>query len=319
MLKKTQPYATLLILLLLLAGCQSYVRRIVVSSIERIGEPVPPAPHMITTPELPDAELAVSWVGHATVLVQIDDKLFMTDPLLTDHVGMIAKRIVKPGIDPPVLKHLDFILISHLHFDHFSYGSLDELPKDGALLLPQGGLAYTPEMGFRELKELKPWETFQEDGVRITAVPVQHFSGRYGFDSRWMGKEGYTGYVIQYQGRTVFFAGDTGYNEELFREIGRRFSIDLALLPIYPGRGMGFGVHVGPLGALAILRDVAAHWMLPIHYRTVLYGSDADPMAPLKQLETAAAQQGLTDRLVVLDIGEQRELVARARPLAGPE
>ena len=59
--------------------------------------------------------------------------------------------------------------------------------------------------------------------------------------------------------------------------------------------------------------------MLPIHYRTVLYGSDADPMAPLKQLETAAAQQGLTDRLVVLDIGEQRELVARARPLAGPE
>lgn len=67
-----------------------------------------------------------------------------------------------------------------------------------------GGAQYSPEFGFLETRELKTWEVLEEDGVRITAVPVQHFAGRYGFDMSWMRARGFTGYVIEYRGKTIF-------------------------------------------------------------------------------------------------------------------
>jgi N-acyl-phosphatidylethanolamine-hydrolysing phospholipase D len=302
--------------LLLVGGCSGYIQRIVTDSLARIGEPVKSPDRMITTPYLPDAELAVSWVGHATVLIQIHDKIIITDPLFTESVGILAKRYVGPAIDPSVLKKVDFTLISHLHFDHFSYGSLDELPKGGVLVVPDGGLAYTPDFGFHELKSLQPWESIERDGLKVTAVPVQHFSGRYGIDSRWMVDKGYTGYVIQYRGQTIFFGGDTGYNPELFKEIGRRFSVDVAILPIAPGSvtSLGSGVHVGPLGALEIAKEVGAHFLVPMHYGTLFYGSNHDPEYAIQHLRTSAAEQGRSKEIVDLKPGEQRILVPRVPP-----
>ncbi|MEK6756898.1 MAG: MBL fold metallo-hydrolase [Bacteroidota bacterium] len=250
--------ALLASLMLMLSSCSSYVQRIVVRSIGRIGEPIDPAPKMITTPILENTKLAVSWVGHATVLIQIHEKVFITDPLLTSAMGMLVKRYVEPGLNPALLPRVDFTLISHIHFDHFSYGSLDMLPKNGTLAIPLGALRYTPDFGFKDIKEMKPWDMIEEEGVQITAVPVQHFSGRYGLDNAWMTDLGYTGYVIEYRGYAVFFAGDTGYHPELFKEIGRRFKIDLAIVPIAPGSSSGLGsrVHTSPLGALEIFKDV---------------------------------------------------------------
>jgi L-ascorbate metabolism protein UlaG (beta-lactamase superfamily) len=196
---------------------------------------------MITTPVLQNPTLAVSWVGHATVLVQIHDKIIITDPFLTNTMGLVAKRFVGPGLDPKLLPKVDATVVSHIHFDHFDYGSLDMLPKNGILAVPQGAAEYTPDFGFKDVYELKPWEAVERDGLRITAVPAQHFTGRYGFDGAWMGNLGYTGYVVEYEGVTVFFAGDTGYNPELFKEIGRRFKIDLAIVPIAPGSSGGLG------------------------------------------------------------------------------
>jgi L-ascorbate metabolism protein UlaG (beta-lactamase superfamily) len=282
----------------------------VTRSLERIDEPVDPAPRVITTPVLDNPSIAVSWIGHATVLVQIKDKVFITDPLFTDHVGMVVKRYIGPGLDPSLLPRVDFTLISHIHFDHFSYGSLDMLPKNGTLIIPLGLLRYTPDFGFRGLKELKPWESIEEDGVSVTAVPVQHFSGRYGIDNAWLGQKGYTGYVIEYNGTTVFVGGDTGYHPELFKEIGRRYRIDVALLPIAPGSltNLGGRVHVGPPGAIAIMRDLKAAYMVPMHHRTMFYGTDSNPTQAIDSLRAIAAQMGISDRIIDLDIGEQRVL-----------
>jgi L-ascorbate metabolism protein UlaG (beta-lactamase superfamily) len=265
---------------------------------------------MITTPILPSAGLAVGWVGHATTLFQIDDKIFLTDPLFSSTVGIVVKRYVDPGLDPAILPRVDFTLISHIHFDHFNYGSLQQIPKNGSLVLPLGALRYTPEFGFDGLHELGPWEVAEEDGVRITAVPVQHFSGRYGFDRAWMGESAYTGYVAEYHGRAVFFAGDTGYHPDLFKEIGRRFTIDLAIIPIGPGGSWEIGsrIHVHPRGALMIFQDVGAKYMLPVHHKTLFYGSDRDPSQSIQTLRALVAEMGLTDRVVDLDIGEQRIL-----------
>jgi L-ascorbate metabolism protein UlaG (beta-lactamase superfamily) len=223
---------------------------------------------------------------------------------------MVVKRAVKPGLDPALLTKVDFTLISHLHFDHLSYGSLDMLPKNGALIFPDGIVGYVPDFGFQEIDEMKSWDVIERDSVRITAVPAQHFSGRYSFDRDWPGEQGYTGYVIEYRGIAVFFAGDTGYNSELFKEIGRRFKIDLAIIPIAPSSGSGLGghVHASPLGALEIFKDVGARYMMPIHFGTMLFGSTANPQGPLDQLRADAAQQGISDWIVALEVGEQKIL-----------
>jgi L-ascorbate metabolism protein UlaG (beta-lactamase superfamily) len=301
---------TLVLLTLMLTGCSSYVQRTVWQSITKIGDPIPPPPQMISTPMLPGAKLAVSWVGHATVLIQIYDKLIITDPLFTNTIGMVVKRAVKSGLDPALLTKVDFTLISHMHFDHLSYGSLDMLPKNGSLIFPYGIAGYIPDFGFLEVNEMKRWDVIERDSVRITAVPAQHFSGRYGFDRDWSDKEGYTGYVIEYRGITVFFAGDTGYDPEFFKDIGRRFKIDLAIIPIAPssGNGLGSHVHVGPLGALAIFKDVGAQYMMPIHFGTMLFGSNANPDAPLVQLRADAAQEGVADRIISPGVGGQKIL-----------
>lgn len=291
-------------------GCNSYIQRTVWQSITTIGEPIPLLPHMITTPVLPNVKLAVSWIGHATVLIQIHDKIIVTDPLFTNSIGMVVKRAVKPGLDPALLTKVDFTLISHMHFDHLSYGSIDMLPKNGTMVFPDGLADYVPDFGFREVDEMKPWDVIERDSVRITAVPAQHFNGRYGLDRGWMGERGYTGYVIEYGGIAVFFAGDTGYNPELFKEIGRRFKIDLAIVPIAPSSSTGLGgyVHTSPLGAIEVFKDIKAQYLMPIHFGTMLFGSTANPQDPLDQLRVAAANEGISDRIVGLQVGEQRIL-----------
>jgi N-acyl-phosphatidylethanolamine-hydrolysing phospholipase D len=299
-----------IIIPLVVCGCSSYIQRTVWQSMTRINEPIPNPLHWIITPVLQHVKLSVSCVGHATVLIQMYDKIIITDPLFTNTIGMVVKRFVKAGLDPSLLTTVDFTLISHMHFDHLSYGSLEILPKNGTLLIPYGITRYVPDFGFHEIDELKPWDMIEQDSVRITAVPAQHFTGRYGFDRDWMGDIGYTGYVIEYKGITVFFAGDTGYNSELFKEIGRRFKIDLAIIPIAPssGNGLGSRVHVGPLGALTIFNDVGATFMMPIHFGTMLFGSAANPDSPLVQLRTIAASEGISDRVIGLEAGEQKIL-----------
>ena len=272
------------------------------------GKPTEPVPGIVRHPVLDDPDVAVLWVGHATVLLQIHDRVFITDPILTHTAGMVMGRNIEPGLAPSSLTAIDFTLISHGHFDHLSYGSLDLLPQNGVLLLPEGMLAYLPEFAYPTMKELKPWEELEEDGVRITAVPVQHFSGRYGFDAPWMGKRGTTGYIIQYRGRTVLFGGDTAYDPEIFRNIGARFSVDVALLPIAPIEPRSFmrRYHLDPDEALQAFHDLRARFLLPVHYRTFTQGLDPDPEDPARRLAELSARQGIRDRVMILDIGEQR-------------
>ena len=277
-------------------------------SVNQIGDSVQSLHAKIKDPIRPDVHVSVLWVGHATMLIQIHDKVLITDPLFTKTVGMVMKRTVEPGIDPSSLKAVDYTLISHTHFDHFSYGSLDMLPKNGPLLLPYGALAYTPDLGFSALREMRPWDTVEEYGMRITAVPVQHFSGRYGVDILWMKRRGFTGYVIEYRSVTVFFAGDTGYDSELFKEIGRRFKVDIAILPIGPIEPRNFMErnHVDPLQALRIFEDVGARIMIPIHHRTLDQGFDPSPTFAIEQLRTLADQRNISKKVISLQVGEQR-------------
>jgi N-acyl-phosphatidylethanolamine-hydrolysing phospholipase D len=295
----------------ILAGCNPIAGRFAARMLEELTVPTEPAKQTITHPIRPDVGLSVLWIGHASVLIQIHDRVFLTDPVFTRTVGMLAKRAIDPGLDPSSITKLDYTLISHIHMDHLSYGSLSMLPKSGKLLIPLGAAAYTPEFGFAGTREMKPWEVIEEDGVRITAVPVKHFSGRYGFDASWYPERGYTGYVIQYRGITIFFGGDTAYDPQLFKEIGRKFRIDLALLPISPIEPRSFmrRVHADPSDAVQIFEDLGAETMIPIHYKTFFQGLEPDPLYPQRLLREIIEKKGYQDRVRMLDIGEQQILI----------
>jgi L-ascorbate metabolism protein UlaG (beta-lactamase superfamily) len=121
----------------------------------------------------------------------------------------------------------------------------------------------------------------------------------------------YTGYIIEYQGRTVFFAGDTGYDPEEFKKIGRKFQIDVALIPIAPIEPHDFmrHVHTDPQEALQIFNDVNARIMIPVHHRTFVQGTDSSITYARDQLQRLVAERHLGDCVQILKIGEQRILI----------
>ena len=270
-------------------------------------------PHKITRPIRSDARLAVLWVGHATVLLQIDDKMILTDPVFTSTVGQVSRRLVEPGIEVDNVPPIDVALISHLHFDHLSLGSLSLLErKIGTLIVPQKGLVYVPDYPF-ESTELPTWSTWESGGLRVTAVPVQHSGFRYGIDRAWMDTS-FTGYVIEYHGLTVYFGGDTAYNHGYVAATAARFpTIDLALLPIAPIHPRAHMVdrHTDPEEATRIFLELGARFFVPIHFGTFINSEDA-PGDPLVALRLAAAAHKLAPgALHVLTQGQQRVLVAR--------
>jgi L-ascorbate metabolism protein UlaG (beta-lactamase superfamily) len=242
------------------------------------------------------------------MLIQIGNKVFLTDPMFQRTLGMIISRITEPGLAPAQLTRVDYTLISHIHLDHLNYGSLDMLPRDGTLVISRSAIQYIPEIGFAKLQMLSWWESFEIDGVKITAIPAKHFGGRYGMDNGWSEEPTFCGYVIEYDGTTVLFAGDTGYHPEYFKEIGRRFKIDLALIPIGPIEPRDFmkRVHTDPAEALQIFDDVGARWMIPIHYKTFSQGLENDPMLAQRLLEKLVVDRGLAQQVAILKIGEQR-------------
>jgi L-ascorbate metabolism protein UlaG (beta-lactamase superfamily) len=288
-------------------GCSSFFTRFITKSFENLPVSTDTVAEKIVHPIFQNIGLSVLWVGHATCLIQIGEKVFLTDPIFTKIAGMISKRRIEPGILPSSLDKMDYILISHIHFDHLNYGSLSLLPKSATVLLPPGGAKYTPEFGFSNYREMNPWTTLEADGVRITAVPVRHFNGRYGFDGAWLDYNTFTGYVIEYQGKTVFFAGDTGYDPEKFKEIGRKFAIDVALIPIAPVEPHEFmkRVHADPEEALQIFDDVHARFMIPIHHRTFVQGLDSSLTFAQDQLKRLVVERHMEDRILILNIGEQ--------------
>ena len=111
-------------------GCgNSVFPRFIVRVVEHEADAVQTIPQKHAHPVLPDVGLSVLWVGHACTLIQIHDKVFLTDPSFSRTVGLVSNRVVEPGIDPATLTHVDYVLVSHIHFDHLNYTSLSEVPK----------------------------------------------------------------------------------------------------------------------------------------------------------------------------------------------
>jgi L-ascorbate metabolism protein UlaG (beta-lactamase superfamily) len=250
--------------------------------------------------------VSVTYVGHATALIRMDGVNVLTDPVYSSRL-VLPKRLVAPGVALDALPRLDVVLVSHGHMDHLDVPTHRKLPKNGTVAVVAKNLAdLVARHGYRDVIEL-PWgETITVRDVRITAVPVKHWGTR----NVWPDDRGWTGFVLEHDGGTVFFPGDTAYFPG-FRDYGRRWSIDVALLPIGAYEPPAFRrVHMNPEDALAALVDLDAGAMVPIHWGTfvVSYEPIDEPVSWLLEL---AAERGLTERVAVLRHGESRRFAPR--------
>lgn len=307
-------WALLGALCIALVGCSRarIFGRFLGHNVETVLRPIRRLPSRIEDPARPDARLSALWVGHATVLVQMDDKFILTDPVFTDTVGQIVKRWVEPGIDVEHLPQIDAVIVSHMHFDHLSLGSLDLIEdKVGRIYLPEGGAVYVPRSGAPTI-ELPAWRSHEVDGLRVTAVPVRHLGFRYVGDRGWMTKS-FTGYVVEYRGLKVYFGGDTAYTRA-FADTRARFpEIDLAILPIAPIHPRSFmcRAHTDPNESLLAFRDLGAKHMLPMHFDTFVGPFDGFGEAPRVLRELLPAHGFDEGRVAILRHGEQRVFVPR--------
>jgi N-acyl-phosphatidylethanolamine-hydrolysing phospholipase D len=269
--------------------------------------------HKVVDPKRPEARLAALWVGHATVLLQLDDRFVLTDPVFAHTLAQASPRLVEPGLDPNRLPPLAAVVVSHMHFDHLSFGSLDLLEqRTPIVLVPPGVRASMPRYAF-EIRELESWASYERDGLRVTAVPVQHIGGRYALDAAFEPRA-FTGYVFEYHGLSVYFGGDTAYIPSAFKATRARFpDLALALLPICPDTPRDFMqyTHESPNQALDAFALLGARQMIPIHFDTYINSDDAFGACP-RQLRARMQARGLSDEQVpILGIGEQRVLIAK--------
>ncbi len=234
--------------------------------------------------------VSVTWVGHSTFIVRINGRTVLTDPVWSDRVGMFnvgVGRLTAPGVPWSRLPPVDAVAISHNHFDHLDIPTLRLLPRSTPILTPAGVGPLVKKLGFDEVVEREWWESTRVDGLQFTLTPAQHFSRRGLLDED---RTLWGGWVIESGGHCVYFAGDTGWMDEGFREIGERFpDIDAALMPVgaYLPRWFLRPVHIDPAEAGAAWQATGARVMVPMHWGTFRLADEAMDQPPRDLLRWA--------------------------------
>ena len=237
-------------------------------------------------------DVRITFVGHATVLIQGAGLNILTDPIFADRASPLSwagpVRVRPPGIRFDDLPPIDVVLISHNHYDHMCRATLERLAdRDAPLVVtPLGNAAVPRAAQLARIAELDWWQTDdQVPGLHVTCVPAQHFSARGLFDRR---KALWGGFYLRIASRTVYFAGDTAW-ADFFAEIRCRLGApDVAMIPIgaYRPRFIMKPVHVTPAEAVDIHRVVGARRSMAIHFGTFPLADDGQ-FEPIEDLHVA--------------------------------
>ena len=248
-------------------------------------------------PKLKPGQIALTWIGHASFLIQFDDLNVLVDPNFANWLFLL-KRIKRSGLKIEDLPPIDLVLLTHAHFDHFHKPTLRRLPHPKIGVMPWGVGDLAHNLGFARIIELDWWESFGQGDWKVTLTPGKHWGARTLHDHH----RGYGGFVLEHQGRKIYHAGDSAYFEG-FKEIGQRLAPDVALLPIGAYHPESFRrVHMGPDEAVKAFQDLQAHWLVPMHYGTFKLSFE-DMDEPPRWLRQLAQENGISSKVRILDEG----------------
>jgi L-ascorbate metabolism protein UlaG (beta-lactamase superfamily) len=210
-----------------------------------------PHPHAVEGAVVTDR---LTWLGHATVLIEVAGAALLTDPVLRPRVAHLRRYATAPA--PP--SRVDVILVSHAHHDHLDLPSLRLLDPQAPVVVPPGAARALRRSG-RDVRELAPGQTLEIGDVRIVAVPAIHDGRRWPLSR----PAAAVGYLID-GARSVYFAGDT----ERFEDMANLRGVDVALLPIWGwGPKLGPG-HMDPEQAARATAELRPGVVVPIHWGT---------------------------------------------------
>jgi N-acyl-phosphatidylethanolamine-hydrolysing phospholipase D len=304
----------------------------------RDGLPPPPSVHAAGHAGLPVAptdlallhanhrgdRVTVTWIGHATLFLQVGGRNLVVDPVFSGRVGPFGlgpKRRVPLPVELEALPPIDIVLVSHSHYDHLDAATLRRLlarPGPPPLFVaPLGVDRWLRAAGATRVIGLDWWDAHTVDGLELTLTPAQHWSARTPWDRNatlW------GGFAVRTPGFSFWYSGDTGPSPH-FAEIGRRFGgFDLAAIPVgaYAPRWFMGDQHVDPEGAVRILLASGAREAIGVHWGTFEL-SDEPLDAPIGELPAALDRLGVPrDRFVLFRIGETRSYPASTAQPSAP-
>jgi L-ascorbate metabolism protein UlaG (beta-lactamase superfamily) len=260
-------------------------------------------------------EPMLTWLGHATFLLQLGGVNLLTDPHLTDRASPLSfvgfRRYFAPPLSFEELPHIDIVLVSHSHYDHLDLDTLKRLAmqKGGAprYFFGLGLKRWAEGHGIPHVAELDWGDRVKQKGLSLHFVPVQHWSARTPWDTN---RTLWGAWVIEHAGRRYFFGGDFGYSKDLSDAAGRFAGFDLAMIPIgsYEPRWFMKDMHVNPEEAVQAHIDLRARFSIGMHWGTFRL-TDERLDEPPARLAKALAKAGVPgERFFVMKHGETLKL-----------
>jgi N-acyl-phosphatidylethanolamine-hydrolysing phospholipase D len=282
-----------------------------------------------TSPAMPEMmQPAITWIGHATMLVQASGLNVLTDPIFSERASPVQfsgpKRAQPPGIALADLPRIDVVLISHNHYDHLDFNSVSALAQQtgGAPLyiVPLGLKDWFSKQGITTVKELDWWDSVVEKGVEFNLTPVQHWTARSLGDRSQTLWGGWSVFGADFH---WYYSGDTGYSKD-FVDTQQRFAsrqtaalgggFDIALIAVgaYEPRWFMEDQHLNPAQAVQVHKDLKAKRSVGVHWGTFEL-TDESLDQPPKELAAARKDQGVNENdFFLLSIGQTRKLPARS-------
>jgi N-acyl-phosphatidylethanolamine-hydrolysing phospholipase D len=254
---------------------------------------------------------SVTWIGHATVLLQLDGINILTDPNWSERASPFTwagpRRLNPPGLAFEDLPRIDAVVISHDHYDHLDLDTVKRLAEthDPLFLVPLGMKAWFADNGMSRVEELDWWQEHEYRGLRFVCLPAQHFAQRTLWDGN---RRLWASWAVQSRERRFYFSGDTGYFPGII-EAGKRLGpFDLAAIAIgaYVPPEIMKTVHLTPEEAVQSFLDLNARVLLGIHWGT--FDLAEEPLGePPQRMVAEARRRGIDpERAWVLKIGETR-------------
>lgn len=279
--------------------------------VERIAFPI--SKQVVNPKDKREPQNAVTWIGHATFLIEYAGLNILTDPHFSKRASPVQwagpARTTQPALSIEDLPHIDVVVVSHDHYDHLDLNSVRALKQKQAskppmYMVPLKVGRWLSRQGIKDWIELDWWQSTKHLGWQFTSVPVQHFSGRGAIQNNTL----WAGWVLEAPESSPYrllFVGDSGYSSD-FKEIGRRFApFDLSLIPIgaYEPRWFMREVHVNPEEAVRIHLDVGSKKSIAMHWGSFILTDEPMDQPPL-HLQQAKQKLNVEDsEFVVVDHG----------------
>ena len=255
----------------------------------------------------------IAWIGHATFLIKLGDTTIITDPVFSKNAGPLIfgpKRYTEPALKLNEIPKTDLFLLTHNHYDHQDMSTIRRYPyKNSKVLVPLKLGRYFTNYRFKDVNEMDWYDEIKVNDLKITMLPAVHWSKRSLTDAN---KTLWGNFLIEYDGKKIFFACDTGYGN-IYKELGEKYGpIDLTMINIgaYDFRPMFDRsiYHTTPEEALNVARDLKSKKVLGTHWGTFVLSLEPI-MEPPKRFKESAKNFGYKeDEVINFKIGEIRDL-----------